>query len=143
MNWHPFTKYPGALGITLWRWGRKKVELWIAGGNCEPPEHSHDNVNSEFTILWARNRRIYRKTKWESKSWKTIDGRYGITHELVIGPKDEYVASVPSVWGKWLSVRAGTPHKFCKSKHPMVWIVVENWIGIGPMSLVEDFRITQ
>ena len=139
----PITRYEGALGITLWRWGRKKVELWFAKKDYSPKEHAHDGCDGEFMVLYSKNRRIYRKTKWEAKSWKTIDGRYGITHELTIGPKDCYIATTPQVWGKWLTVPAGVPHKFDKGDSFMLWVVVETWKPGYDMSLATDFRITE
>lgn len=142
MNWHPFTKYGPAIGMALWKWNRKKIELWWSPADYSPQEHAHDGCSGEFTILWAKNRRIYRKTKWETKSI-CVDGVLGIEHKLAVGPKDEYIANTPQVWGKWLTVPAGVPHKFDAGESMMIWLVVETWKPGYNMSLATDFRVTE
>lgn len=116
------TRYGPCWGLTLWRWGRRKVELWYAPANYETPEHRHDLSDSEFTILWARDRVIYR----------VIDGMV-----------QSYRANTPGVWGRWLSVRAGTPHAFKAGATFMLWLVVQRWReGVKVTSVAEDFRPT-
>lgn len=145
---NPFTTYPGAIGLTLWRWKRKKVELWWASKHCSPPEHAHDGCSGEFTILWARNRRIYRKTFPVVESGVTRDkfghatGIYSKITGYSVGGDDSYVAHTPGVWGKWLTVPAGTPHKFEQGDSCMVWLVVETWKEGYEMDLIKDFRLT-
>jgi len=138
MNWHPFTFYPGAVGITLWKWNRKKIELWWASKNCSPPEHAHDGCSGEFMVLYSKNRRIYRRNTWQSTLYKN-----GICHERVIGPRDQYIATTPQVWGKWLTVPAGVPHKFDRGDSMMIWITVETWRPGYDMDLTKDFRLTE
>ena len=149
MNWHPFTKVGKAIGITLWRWNRKKIELWYSPADYSPKEHAHDGCSGEFTILWAKNRRIYRKTKPVLESGATRDqfgnvsGIYSKITGYTIGPKDSYIANTPQVWGKWLTVPAGVPHKFDTGDSFMLWVVVETWKPGYDMSLATDFRTTE
>lgn len=118
-------RYGPCVGITLFRWRRWKVELWYAPANYATPEHSHNESHGEFTILWARNRRIYRKVK-------TPQG------ERV----DEYIASTPRFWGKFLSVPMGVVHAFEKGDSCMVWICVETWKrGVTVTSVATDFHL--
>lgn len=112
-------RYGPCMGITLFRWFRWKIELWYAPADFSPPPHTHENCSGEFTILYAKNRRIWRK----------------------VGDRiDSYIANFPSVLGKFLSVRAGTPHSFDKGDSFMVWICFETWKkGVSVSSVANDF----
>lgn len=115
-------RYGPCWGLTLWRWGRRKVELWYAPADYATPEHTHEDSDSEFLILWARNRVIYRVVNCMIES---------------------YVAHTPGVWGKWLSVRAGTPHAFKTGTSCLIWISSQTWKpGVTVTSVAEDFKIT-
>lgn len=115
-------RYGPCIGITIFRWFRWKVELWYAPANYSTPEHAHDDSSGEFTILFARNRRI----------WRRIGERI-----------DSYVANVPAVWGRFLSVRAGTPHGFDAGDSCMIWLCFETWRpGAKVTSVAKDFRLT-
>lgn len=132
-SWAPINSYGPCIGITLWKWGRTKVELWWAPADYEPPEHTHEDVDGEFTILYSKNRYIYRKSC----------PRGGPCGEKMVGIGDSYIATTPDVWGKWLSVRAGTPHAFKRGDSCMIWIVKEKWLPgrkVGSMST--DFHLT-
>lgn len=120
--WAPVTVHERAFGVTLWRWRRVKVELWYAPANYYTLEHTHQFSDGEFTLLWARQRQIYR---------------------IVNGRLDSYMANTPAAWGRWLTVRAGTPHAFAKGESCMIWIVVQRWKpGVSVTSLAEDFHLT-
>ncbi len=127
-----FARYGPCIGITLWRWGRFKVELWWAPADYATPEHTHENSDGEFLILFSRTRFIYRRMV---DSISTVDGR---THYRTEG----YVVNVPP-WRRTLSVRAGTPHAFHKGSSPMIWLCFERWKeGVPVTSVAEDFRLT-
>lgn len=114
-------RYGPCSGLTLFRWGRRKVELWYAPADYSPPPHSHNDSDGEFTVLWSRNRRI----------WRNVGGRV-----------DSYIATTPGVWGKFLSVRAGTVHAFERGDSCMVWIVFETWRkGVKVGSVADDFHL--
>lgn len=56
---------------------------------------------------------------------------------------DAYRAHTPGVWGRWFSVRAGTPHSFGKGDSCMIWLCVERWKdGVKVTSVAEDFKPT-
>lgn len=119
---NPFARYGPCRGVTIFRLGRFKAELWFAPKWYAPPEHTHDNSDGEFTILWARNRPIYR---------------------VVNGHRQWYTARTPRDWGRFLSVRAGTPHAFLKGDSFMVWICFERWKpGVSVTSVATDFNLT-
>ena len=117
---NPVARYGPCVGLTVFRWFRFKVELWYAPAAYAPPPHRHDNSSTEFTILWARNRRIWR---------------------MVGGHVDAYTANTPGVWGKFLSVRAGTIHAFDHGDSCMIWLAFEKWNpGVKVTSVAEDFH---
>lgn len=113
-------RYGPCIGLTIFRWFRLKVELWWSPADYSPPPHSHNDSSGEFTILYSKNRRIWRK----------------------VGDQvDEYIATTPGVWGKFLSVRAGTVHAFDKGDSCMIWLVFETWKpGIRVTSVADDFH---
>lgn len=120
--WTPLNRYGPCTGLTLFKLGRFKAELWHAPADFTPPEHTHECSDGEFTILYSKNRRIYR--------------RIGNT-------VNAYIANTPEAWGKFLSVRAGTPHAFGKGDSCMVWICFEKWKhGTRVTSVAEDFHLT-
>ena len=126
--WAPINAYGPCFSVTLWRWRRKKLELWYAPADFSPEEHTHDDVSGEFTILYSKNREIYRKVPKEDGTLE----------------KQSYIANTPEVWGKWLSVRDGTIHKFEKGDSCMIWLVWETWKQGRPVaSVATDFNITK
>ncbi len=115
-------RYGPCWGITLFRWFRWKLELWYAPAWFATPEHTHENSDGEFTILWSRYRRIYRKV-----------------HDRT----DDYIAMHPYCWGKWLSVRAGTPHAFESGDSCMIWLCWQTWKkGVKVTSPADDFVLS-
>lgn len=142
---NPVARYGPCIGITIWRWGRFKIELWWAPADFAPEEHTHENSDGEFLILWARNREIYRKTHFKFKGrlqrfrWKELLSP--IRKELHCGPGDSYIAHTPPWHLKTLSVRAGTPHAFKTGTSCMIWLCLETWKkGVAVTSVAEDFH---
>lgn len=114
-------RYGPCIGITLLRLFRWKVELWFAPGDYSPEEHTHPNSDSEFWVLYASHRYIYKRKA----------GR-------LVG----YNASFPSCLFHTLTVRADEPHRFMTSDRPMIWLCLEHWkAGVKPTSVAEDFHI--
>lgn len=107
------------IGLTLFRFLRWKVELWYAPAGFATVPHRHANSSGEFTVLYGRNRRIWRK---------------------VAGRIESYVVNFPVCLGRFLSVRAGTEHGFDKGDSCMVWLCFETWRkGVKPTSVAVDF----
>jgi hypothetical protein len=121
-RFNPLHKYERCWCLTVFRFGRRKVELCYCPADYESPEHVHPNSDGEFLILWARNRPIYRRTG---------------------SPRDSYVANVPPWRLKTLSVRAGIPHAFKKGDSCLIWICFETWKkGVSVTSVAEDLVLT-
>lgn len=135
---NPISWYGPCWCLTVFRWGRRKVELCYAPADYETPEHVHPNSDGEFLILWARNRIIYRKTKLIQDGFLPDKALM-----LTIGERDSYLANVPPWRLKTLSVRAGVPHAFRKGDGPMIWICFEKWKpGTKVTSVAEDLVLT-
>lgn len=107
-------------GVTLFRWGRRKLELWLAPADYAVAEHTHEDSDSEITILYAKPRRIYRR----------------------VGDRvDEYVASSRKYFGRWFSVRAGVPHAFDKGESRMLFLNWQTYLpGRRVTSVATDFK---
>lgn len=145
-------RYGPCICITIFRFLRWKLELCYAPADYSPPEHVHENSDGEFTILYSKNRRIYRKTHliWPyAFDGKPVKDKVApplpkhLRSLLVSGDGDSYVATTPDVWGKWLSVRAGTPHGFDNGDSCMIWLCFERWKpGVKVTSVADDFVLT-
>lgn len=129
---NPVARYGPCIGVTLFRWRRFKIELWYAPADFATPEHTHENSSSEFLILYARTRFIYRRTV---DFISTVDGKVRYRTE-------GYVVNVPP-FRRTLTVRAGTPHAFHRGESCMVWLCFERWKKNVPVtSVAEDFQLT-
>lgn len=118
--WCPINCYGPCTGLTLYRWGQHKAELWYAPAWYSVPLHSHDHVDVEFLILHAKGCYIFRH-------------KDGIQGELV---------STPQVLGKLFTVKAGVPHGFNRSDSSLIWINFEHWKdGHRPTSVAQDFTL--
>lgn len=125
-------RYGPCIGITLFRFFRWKVELWYSPANYSTPEHTHENSDGEFLILYGSGRKIYRKPFTNSfrEDWCRC-----VT-------KQEYELTGRKYF-KWFSVRAGTPHGFSCGATPMIWLCLEKWKpGKKVTSVATDFKLT-
>lgn len=141
MSWFTIHRYGPCIGITLFRFRRRQVELWWAPTDYATPEHSHENSDGEFLILWARNRRIWRKTHTLCTNGKVFKINQHKRYFDAVGRGDEYIANVPPWRFKTLSVRAGIKHGFDKGSSPMIWLCFEKWKkGVPITSVADDFK---
>lgn len=112
-------RHGSCFGLTLFRLGRWKVELWYAPADFATVPHRHNDSSGEFTVLYGRNRRIWRRVAERMES---------------------YIVNFPSCLGRFLSVRAGTVHGFDKGDSCMIWLCFETWRkGAKVTSVAEDF----
>lgn len=125
-------RYGPCICITIFRWFRWKLELCFSPADYSPPEHTHEESDGEFFVLYGRGREIWRITKDYCSPfphvWYPVRQQYNLT-----GRK----------YFKWFSVRAGTPHGFSKGATPMIWLCWEKWkVGTKVSSVVNDFKLT-
>jgi hypothetical protein len=103
------------LGITLWRWEKFQVELWICPPNFSVGEHVHHEMDGEIVLLIG-NVNLCKRVNGEIKS----TGRHF----------------------KKLSVPRNTPHFFTQKSSrriPTVFINMERWVT-KPTSASVDFE---
>lgn len=116
--WAPINSYGPCVGLTLWRLGRHKLELWRAPSWYAPPTHSHSTVDGEFFVLYGQGREIWKRTEL-----------------CVVG----YNITGRKYW-KWYTVRAGDQHSFSRGTTCMIWLCWETWKpGVKVTSVAEDF----
>lgn len=124
-RWAPVNSYGQCIGLTLWRLGRHKLELWWAPSNFSTPEHIHEHSDGEFFVIYGSGRKIWRRISMPGRNY--VEG---------------YDIADRKYW-KWFSVRAGTPHAFSCGRTPMVWLCSETWKpGTKVTSVAEDFILS-
>lgn len=119
-RWAPVNCYGPCVGLTLYKLGRHKLELWYAPATYSPPMHSHNNSDGEFFVLYGKGRAI-----WKYPLGDCIARAYNISDR--------------TYW-KWWSVRAYEQHGFSKGATCMIWLCWEKWKpGTKVTSVAEDF----
>lgn len=79
-----FHRHDSNIGVTLFRWNKLQVELWLCLGDVRP--HVHENIES--TIIWLGGRMlgtIGDRTK--QLTWKQAGHRYPVTAGTVHSAK--------------------------------------------------------
>jgi len=138
----------GCIGITLFKWGAIKLEMWFAGKNTTCREHVHNDSDSEITILYAKPRRIWRRSQIKFKlTGSSLIGQDNADFNKEAGtiyiPNEEYIASSKKHRGQWFSVRAGVPHGFDKGESFMIFLNLQHYLKGRPVtSVAEDFQLT-
>lgn len=105
------TRHNGNFGISLFRWGRIHIELWLCRKGSIP-SHRHNQMDSKLIFLWGnilgtigeRTKRITGKD-----AFRVFDIPHGITHGAIVNSR------------------------FC------AFLNIERWIG-SPRSAALDFE---
>ena len=105
------------VGITLFRFGRYKLELWFVPRDYACEEHTHELSSGEFFVLYGKDREI----------WRTVKGPWVKDYLQWRTSKREQYNISNRTYFKWLSVRAGTPHGFSRGATPMVFLTLTKW----------------
>jgi len=131
--------YGPCLGITLFKWGRRKVELWLCPRHYTIPKHSHNDENIELAFL-------YGEAEFSRKVWKE---RFTVRDHL-IDKKEKYFvieSKVVSGFGSLthtFSIPAGTVHWFSVSNKPLIFLNYSKWLpGKKVTSAATDFVLEQ
>lgn len=107
-------------GITLFRWFRWKLELWLVPSDYACVEHTHKDSDGEFFVLYGQEREIYRRIlTTKSNDYSLEFPRYYYTTQ-------QYNISTRKYF-KWLTVRANTPHGFSRGQSPMVFLCFQTY----------------
>jgi hypothetical protein len=89
-------RYNKCIGITLFRFFRWKIELWITPPNYEIPEHRHPNIDSEIIpLFFGSNVSITRNNKYSSRCF-TLSWSNGLFRSFSIRSNDYHYFKNPS-----------------------------------------------
>ncbi len=122
--------YGPCVGITLLRFGRRKIEIFFCPKGYTIPRHSHNDESIELAFLYG-HATFYRKV-WKNGSL-FHDGYYVIESREVNG-----VGSLI----KTFSIPAGTLHWFSVSDKTLVFINYSHWLpGTKVTSAATDFHL--
>ena len=114
-------RYQKCWGLTLWKWGQFKLELWICPKGYKIPAHSHDNQDIELLFLYGTAlfaRRLANKFFF-----------------------DYVFATFPKHFGQRFTIPAGAEHYFEVSNKTLIFIGIERWKpGVKVTSASIDFQ---
>ena len=114
-----FHKKDSCRGITLFRFGRRKLELWFVPADYACVEHTHKDSDGEFFVVYGKGRDIWRRIGAESQCYDITNRNYF----------------------KWLTVRANVVHGFSPGATPMVFLCWETYRkGVKVTSPAIDFH---
>ena len=108
------------VGITLFRFGQRNIELWFINAEYTIEKHSHPEENIELMFLFGFGTTFFRKTKTNT---------------------DKFFPRWPLDMFKRFSVRAGDIHWFTTTTWPLVFINFSWFIGnYNAKSAASDFK---
>lgn len=118
-----FNKHEGCRGITLFKLGARRVELWFCPAGYAIEEHSHPKEDIELmylfgdTLFFRRNLAKPEKVEWERMTWKRFGAKF--------------------------SVRYFHSHWFTVGRLPLVFLNFQKFReGFKPESAAKDFEVT-
>lgn len=120
-------RYESCIGITLYKFGSKRAELWIIPRNYTIIEHQHSNENIELMFLFGRTT-FYRRPVYDNQEVKV---------------PAESLTTRWRFFGRCFSVKYYHSHWFKTTNWPLVFINFQTFLlGKKPVSAAEDFKIT-
>lgn len=115
-----FNRHGPCRGITLWKRGKKRVELWVIPANYSIVPHSHPSEDVELMYLFGDA--VFYRHNFE----------YGVEEF-----KPKWFRDV----GRKFSVKWFHTHWFSVSKWPLVFINFQTFRdGATPVSAAVDFK---
>lgn len=117
-----FNSYGPCRGITLFKWGQWRAEIWIIPSYYKIIEHSHPSEDVELVHIFGRSV-FYRR------NMKT-----GMMESVEVPP-----------WSKLrkFTVRSFHTHWFDTCKTPMIFLNIQHFLpGHKPKSAADDFAIS-
>jgi hypothetical protein len=114
-------KYERCRGLTLFKWGRKRMELWYIPPGYKIIEHTHPDENVELMFIFGKTR-FFRRDIYTGK----ID----------------YVITNWKYFAKRFTVGCFHSHWFETTSWPLVFINFQTFLwGTKPRSAAKDFLI--
>jgi len=121
----PFVYTHGpCVGVTLFKWGQRKWELWYVPANYVIEPHSHPSEDIDLMVLRGADTYLYR-----------MNPETGVT--------DAVTCKFPDHFGKRFTIPAGYTHGFSVSTRPLVFINFAKWKpGVKVTSAAVDFQLS-
>ena len=70
-------------GITLFQWGRKKLEIWFVPADEEIESHKHINIDSSIRLLFGSMTGQIAEVRGIVKRWRAYQVPSGTPHSAV------------------------------------------------------------
>jgi quercetin dioxygenase-like cupin family protein len=116
-------RYGPCVGLTLWKWGRTKVELWLVPAGYVIPPHSHPSEDIELMLVKGNGTYLYR-----------VNEETNVT--------DAIVCKFPRHFGRRFTIPAGFVHGFSVSARSLMFINFAKWKpGVTVTSAAIDFKL--
>lgn len=123
-------------GFTLFRFGRRQLQIWFVPADYACEEHTHQDSDGEFFVVYGKGRNIYRNVISEdcltqrSSDWPVWDSHF----------KQQYNISTRKYF-KWFTVKKNTPHGFSRGSSPMLFLCWQTYRkGVKVTSPAIDFH---
>lgn len=112
-------RYGPCRGITLFKLGRRKIELWIIPRGYTIPEHSHNNEDIELMLLAGDGTELFRREPY----YDDVSGiKVGYSEH-----RDNHTARFPKDFCRKFSIPAGFAHGFTVAKRRLIFINFAKW----------------
>lgn len=116
-----FNKYGPCRGITLYRFGKKRAEIWFIPRNYKIEIHRHSHENIELMFLFGQT------TFWRRS---------------VISLVEESLKTCWKYFGRCFSVKSYHQHSFITTKWPLIFINYQTFLtSYKPESAAQDFLL--
>jgi hypothetical protein len=126
-------KKDSCVGITLFRLGRRKLELWYVPKDYACVEHTHKDSDGEFFVVYGKDRFIWRR----HSDHKHVAG----TSYTYKEERQEIYNITDRPYWKWYTVKSAVPHGFGRGASPMVFLCWETYRkGVKVTSPAIDFH---
>lgn len=122
-----FNRHEKCVGLTLWRFGRRNVEIWYCPRGYEIKPHSHPNERIELMYIFGKTTFFRRKPDYNFAG-------YWLPQEESFKPKWYHIF-------RCFTVDYGQIHWFKVSNLPLIFINFSKfWQGYKPTSAAIDFK---
>lgn len=125
-----FNRHERCIGLTLWRFGQKNIELWYCPSGYEIKPHSHPNEKIELMYLFG-----------DTEFFRIVEKMHDFVFGKHMGVRSE------SFKPKWyhvfrkFTIDYGVVHWFKVSKLPLIFINIATFKdGHKPVSAAVDFK---
>lgn len=115
-------RHEDCVGITLFKWGQRRIELWFCPSGYKIEEHSHPQEDVELMFLYGNT--LFCRQKTDGKT-----------------PVESYYAQFPGDFGRVFTVKHDDSHWFNVGNKPLIFLNFQTFLkGYQPVSAATDFK---